>query len=215
MIVEQIMKTEVYTLSPKASLNDALELMNSKDIRHIPIVDNEENVIGIITSHDVKNALPSCLDEDNSCSLYDTPVENFMVTDLIFGHPLDFVEDVAITFYEAKISCLPIVSGGKLVGIVTTSDLLYAYIELTGAHQPSSKIDIRLQDKVGTLADLLLVFKKHHANVLSILVFPDDENKNNRIITIRVQMMNPLPIIKELRKEGFEVLWPNLPGVNV
>ncbi|NLY79901.1 MAG: CBS domain-containing protein [Lysinibacillus sp.] len=215
MIVEQIMKTEVYTLSPKASLNDALQLMNEKDIRHIPIVDDDEKVIGIITSHDVKNALPSCLNDETSCSIYDTPVENFMVTDLIFGHPLDFVEDVAITFYESKISCLPIVSGGKLVGIVTTSDLLYTYIELTGAHQPSSKIDIRLQDRVGSLAEVLAVFKEHHANVLSVLVFPDAEKKNSRIITIRVQMMNPLPIIKDLRKEGFEVLWPNLPGVNV
>lgn len=214
MIVEQIMKTDVYTLSPKASLNDALEMMREKNIRHIPIVDGE-NVVGIITSHDVKNALPSCLKEENNQSIYNTPVENFMIKDIIFGHPLDFVEDVAIIFYESKISCLPIVSGGKLVGIVTTSDLLNAYIELTGAHQPSSKIDVRLLDKVGSLAELLSVFKSHHVNVLSILIFPDSENENNRIISIRVQMMNPLPLIKDLKKEGFEVLWPNLPGVNV
>lgn len=171
--------------------------------------------MGLITSHDVKNALPSCLKEENNSAIYDTPIEQFMVKDIIVGHPLDFVEDVALTFYESKISCLPIVSGGKLVGIVTTTDLLTAYIELTGAHQPSSKIDIRLKDKVGTLADVLTLFKKHHANVLSILVFPDTENENSRIISIRVRMMNPLPIIKDLRNNDFEVLWPNLPGVNL
>ncbi|MFC5543334.1 MAG: acetoin utilization AcuB family protein [Bacilli bacterium] len=215
MIVEQIMEKEVYTLTPKDTLNDALKLMREKNIRHIPIVDEEENIVGLITSHDVKNALPSCLKEENNSAIYDTPIEQFMVKDIIVGHPLDFVEDVALTFYESKISCLPIVSGGKLVGIVTTTDLLTAYIELTGAHQPSSKIDIRLKDKVGTLADVLTLFKKHHANVLSILVFPDTENENSRIISIRVRMMNPLPIIKDLRNNDFEVLWPNLPGVNL
>ncbi|MFC5558282.1 acetoin utilization AcuB family protein [Ureibacillus thermophilus] len=215
MIVEQIMQTKVYTLTPKDTLNDALNLMREKNVRHIPIVDEAENVVGLITSHDVKNALPSCLKEENNKAIYDTPIEKFMVKDIIFGHPLDFVEDVAMTFYESKISCLPIVSGGKLVGIVTTSDLLTAYIELTGAHQPSSKIDIRLKDQVGTLADVLAIVKKHHANVLSILVFPDTENENSRIITIRIRMMNPLPIIKDLRNHGYEVLWPNLPGVNL
>ncbi|MED3662529.1 acetoin utilization AcuB family protein [Ureibacillus sp. FSL K6-8385] len=215
MIVEQIMKTEVYTLTPENTLNDALNMMRDKNIRHIPIVDEEGNIVGLITSHDVKNALPSCVKEEDACSIYETPIEKFMVKDIILGHPLDFVEDVAMTFYESKISCLPIVSGGKLVGIVTTSDLLNAYIELTGAHQPSSKIDIRLKDKVGTLADVLILFKKHYANVLSILVFPDAEHENSRIISIRVRMMNPLPIIKDLRDHGYEVLWPNVPGVNV
>lgn len=57
-----------------------------------------------------------------------------MVKDPLIGHPLDFVEEVALTFYETKIGCLPIVSGGKLVGIVTTTDLLYTYIELTGCY---------------------------------------------------------------------------------
>lgn len=215
MIVEQIMKKEVYTLTPTDTLDDALTLMKEKNIRHIPIVDEQQKVVGLITSHDVNNALPSSLKIDSNQLIYDTPIENFMVKDIIVGHPLDFVEDVAVTFYEAKISCLPIISGGKLVGIVTSSDLLHTYIELTGAHQPSSKIDIRIKDQVGELSDVLNIFKLHHANVLSVLVFPDARKENYRIITIRVQMMNPLSIIHDLRKQGFEVLWPNLPGVNV
>lgn len=215
MIVEQIMKTEVYTLSPKQTLDAALKLMKEKNIRHIPIVDDSEKVVGLITSHDVNNVLPSRLKIESNHNIYDTPIENFMMKDIIVGHPLDFVEDVALTFYESKISCLPIISKGKLVGIITSSDLLNAYIELTGAHKPSSKIDIRIKDRVGELSEVLNVFKNHHANVLSILVFPDDEDEQYRILSIRVQMMNPLSIINDLRQQGFVVLWPNLPGVNV
>lgn len=51
--------------------------------------------------------------------------------------------------------------------------------------------------------------------MLSILVFPDTENNDKRIISIRIRMMNPLSIITDLRNNGFEVLWPNVPGVNL
>lgn len=215
MFVEQMMKKEVYTLQSTNTLNDAFNLMNEKKIRHIPIVDENKKLCGIVTSHDVNNALPSSLNGDNCASLYDTPIESFMTKDVIVGHPLDFVEEVAVTFFDSKISCLPIVSRGELVGIVTTTDLLYAYIKLTGSHQPSSKIDIRVTDRTGTIADVTQVFKRLNANVLSILVYPDFEDDTHRILSIRVTVINPLPIINELQKEGFQVLWPNLPGVEL
>lgn len=218
MIVEEIMNSEVYTLSPTNTVNDALCIMREKRIRHLPIVDENKKVVGLITEHDVKIGLPSCFLKEEA-NFFNTPVEKIMVKDPIVGHPLDFVEEVALTFYETKVSCLPIVSGGKLVGIITTSDLLYKYIELTGAHKPSSKIDIRVTDKPGTLSDIMNIFKKHKANVLSVLVYPDpdsgSENEHSRILSIRVQILNPLSIIEELRKAGFNVLWPNLPGIKL
>ncbi|RUL56508.1 acetoin utilization AcuB family protein [Lysinibacillus antri] len=215
MIVEEIMNSEVYSLLPTNTVNDAVKLMREKKIRHLPIVDENRSVVGIVTEYDIKNALPSCLIEEQSSAVNSTPIENIMIKDPIIGHPLDFVEEVAVTFYESKISCLPIVSGGQLIGIVTTTDLLYTYIELTGAHKPSSKLDIRVSDKPGTLLTITTIIKKHKANVLSVLVFPDSKNENSRILSIRVQMMNPLSIINDLRNEGFDVLWPHLPGVDL
>lgn len=214
MIVEEIMNRHVYSLSPTNTVNDAVRLMREKKIRHLPIVDGQGTVVGIITEHDVKNALPSCLKEEPNSTIHQTPIEEIMTKNPIIGHPLDFVEEVAVTFYETKISCLPIVSGGELIGIITTTDLLYTYIELTGAHKPSSKIDIRVSDKPGTLSDITQIFKEHKANVLSVLIFPDSKNENSRILSVRVQILNPLAIIGELRNQGFDVLWPNVPGVH-
>ena len=85
-----------------------------------------------------------------------------MVKDPLIGHPLDFVEEVALTFYESKVGCLPIVSGGKLVGIVTTTDLLYTYIELTGATEPGSKIEIRVSDT----PEFYLKSRKYFTNIM-------------------------------------------------
>ncbi|RHW33231.1 CBS domain-containing protein [Lysinibacillus yapensis] len=213
MIIEEIMQTDVFFLAPTNTVKDALEVMREKKIRHLPIVDDNEKVVGIITAHDLKNILPSSLNKDINLTTYDTPLEKIMVKDPLIGHPLDFIEEIALTLYESKISCMPIVSGGKLVGIVTSTDLLYTYIELTGANKPSSKIDIRVSDKPGILSDVMEIFKNHHANVLSVLVYPSVQNNDTKIISVRVQIMNPLPIIEDLRKESFNVLWPNLPGV--
>ena len=215
MIVEEIMKREIHTLLPENTVRDAVRLMREEKIRHVPIVSLDNIVVGIITDHDLKNALPSCLREEPNSIIYDAPIEEIMVKNPIVGHPLDFVEEVATIFYDAKISCLPIVSAGKLVGIVTTTDLLYTYIELTGAHQPGSKIDIRVSNQPGMLFEISKVFQENKANVVSVLVYPDGDNTNSRIVSVRLQVINPLHIIEDLRKQGYDVLWPNLPGVSL
>ena len=215
MIVEEIMQTNVHTLAPTDTVGDAVRLMREKKVRHLPIINTDSEVVGIVTGHDLKNALPSCLREESKSHIYDAPLEQIMVQDPIIGHPLDFVEEIAVTLYENRISCMPIVSNGKLAGIVTTTDVLYRYIELTGANRPSSKLDIRVTNKPGILHDVTGVFQQHKVNVLSVLVYPDAENENSRILSIRLQVMNPLTIIEDLRKEGFDVLWPHLPGIKL
>ena len=215
MIVEEIMNTHVISLKETATVNKAVRTMRDKKIRHLPIINDANEVVGIVTDHDIKNALPSSLREEPNSNVYDALVADIMVKDPIIGHPLDFVEEVAMTMYENKISCLPIVSGGKLIGIVTTTDVLYRYIELTGATQPASKLDIRVTNKPGILHEITEIIAAHKANVLSVLVYPDSENSSNRILSIRLQVINPLSIIDDLRAKGFDVLWPNLPGVKL
>lgn len=213
MIIEEIMNHEPFTLAPTNTVREALKKMREKKVRHLPVVDAENHVLGVITERDIKEALPSSLQEEPNSPVFEATVEEVMVKNPLVGHPLDFVEEVALTFYESKVGCLPIVSGGQLVGIVTTTDLLYTYIELTGATEPGSKIEIRVNDTPGVLFEITKIFADHHANVQSVLVYPDSENTQNKILSVRVKTLNPLALIECLRKAGFDVLWPNLPGV--
>lgn len=215
MIVEEIMNKDIHTLSPQHTVRDAVKLMREYKIRHIPIVNDENNVLGIVTDYDLNNVLPSCLREETESNKHEIPLAEVMTKNPLVGHPLDFVEEVAVTFYEAKISCLPIVSANVIVGIVTTTDLLYSYIELTGSNKPGSKIDIRVDDRPGMLYEITKVFHAYNANVLSVLVYPDGDSKTTRILSVRLQVINPLPIIETLRKLGYNVLWPHLPGITL
>ena len=214
MLIEEIMKTDLITLGPDDTVKDALQIMRDERIRHIPIVSTDGAVVGIISDRDLKTNTPTSVNEQDKRH-YDLPLSEIMTKDPIIGHPMDFVEEVAVLFYENHIGSLPIVSNNQLVGIITETDLLYKYIELTGAHQPGSQIEIRVPNVPGNLYEVSKVFHELNTNVLSVLVYPDKEIETNKILVVRIKTMNPLPIIEGLNKSGFEVLWPNVPGIDI
>jgi acetoin utilization protein AcuB len=213
MLIEEIMKTDVYSLQPDQTVQDVVDLFEEKRIRHAPVLENGK-VVGVVTERDLKDALPSRFSVSPKINAYEKNVSEIMAKNPITAHPMDFVEEIALVFYEQKIGCLPVVSQDKLVGFLTETDLLYKYIELTGAHQPGSHIEIRVPNRSGVLYEVSKVFYNHQVNVLSVLVYPDKTNSSNKVLVFRVQTMNPLAIINDLQKEGFDVLWPNTPQMN-
>ena len=212
MLIEEIMNREVITLSPNDTVKDALRVMSDKKIRHLPIILGNGKVVGIVTDRDLKEAAPSIFTTSKDHVLFETLLSDIMTKNPILGHPMDFVEESAAIFYDNQIGSLPIVSDNKLVGIITETDLLYKYIELTGAHQPGSQIEVRVPNIPGSLFEVSKIFQEQKTNVLSVLVYPDKENESNKILVLRIKTMNPLKIIQELKSKGFEVLWPNVPG---
>jgi acetoin utilization protein AcuB len=214
MIVEEIMNSDVAYLTPTDSISKAILLMASKKIRHIPIINHQKHVVGLITDRDIKDAAPSIFRANDNKEDLEKPLSSIMKVNVITGHPLDFVEEIAALFYEHKISCMPIIKDQRLVGIVTETDLLHTLVELTGAHQPGSQIEVKVPNKAGMLLDITAIIKNHKANIQSVLVYPDKKDINFKIIVIRVQTMNPVAVIEDLKSAGHTVLWPNLPGVS-
>jgi acetoin utilization protein AcuB len=213
MIVEEIMKKNVTTLSPNDSISTAINIMDEKKIRHIPITNNKNEIVGLISDRDIRDAKPSILDFSNQEKTLESPIKEIMVKEVITGHPLDFVEEVSAIFFEHRIGCLPIESDGRLVGIITETDLLHTFVQLTGANQPGSQLEIKVPNRAGALAEVVTVIKNHNVNIHSVLVYPDKDGQF-KIIVLRVQTMNPTGIITNLKKEGYTVMWPNLPGIS-
>lgn len=209
------MKTDVAVLSPTNTIADAIRLMDTKKIRHIPIVNQDGQLQGLVTVAKIREATPSIFHANEHPEDLTKPLETIMKKNVITGHPLDFVEEVAGVFYEHKISCLPIINDGKLIGIVTETDLLRTMVELTGAHQPGSQIEIKVPNLAGVLSDITAMIKKRNANILSVLVYPDKKDDHFKILVFRVQTMDPTGLIKDLKQGGHQVLWPNLPGISL
>ncbi|MFD1019063.1 acetoin utilization AcuB family protein [Thalassobacillus hwangdonensis] len=214
MIVEEIMKTEVITLSPTDTIERALTLLNENHIRHLPIVDKDHCVIGIVSDRDVRDASPSTFDDDPNPAELKNEIRSIMTSPVITVHPLDFVEEVAGIFYEHEIACVPVTKEDRLVGIITEKDMLYTLIQLTGTNVQSSQIEVKVINKPGILPQVSQVLGKRKVNISSVLIYPYKEDANYKIIVFRVQTMNPMPIINDLKEAGYEVLWPNMPGMS-
>jgi acetoin utilization protein AcuB len=214
MIVEEVMIKKVISLQATDTIEDAINLMKTKKIRHLPIVDQDHHLIGLVNASKLREASPSVFHIGEHLEDLQKPLETIMRTDVIYGHPLDFVEEVAGIFYEHRISCLPITKDNKLVGIITETDLLRTMVELTGAHQPGSQIEIRVSNITGDLCTITAIFQKRKANILSVLVYPDKNDDHCKILVIRVRMLNPVGLIEDLKNAGYSVLWPNLPGIS-
>ncbi|MCM3739385.1 acetoin utilization AcuB family protein [Oceanobacillus luteolus] len=209
MLVESIMNTNVPTLPPTATIEEALHLLKKNKIRHIPIVDDENRVIGIVSDRDVRDASPSSLLKDADRKELQNEIQTIMSHPVVTVHPLDFVEEIARIFYEKEFAAVPVVHNDELVGIVTEKHMLHTFIQLTGTHVQSSQIEVKVPHRPGILPEVAQIIGDHNVNIVSVLVYPYLDDPHYKVLVFRVQTMNPMPIIRGIRDAGFKLLWPN------
>ncbi|HVS65239.1 MAG TPA: CBS domain-containing protein [Thermoanaerobaculia bacterium] len=127
MTVADLMTDRVFSLGADASLRELQELMWEHDIRHVPIVDHSGNLVGVVSQRDLARAtdgtatLPLSARND---FLQGTRIETVMTEDVATVEPSDDIRAAAQTMFENKYGCLPVVAGGRLVGILTESDFV-------------------------------------------------------------------------------------------
>jgi len=131
--VRDLMTPDPYTLQPRDTLAALYDLMDSHRVRHVPIVDADGELVGLLTHTDLAmSALGSLSDLPLSQErdlLQRRRVREVMVTDLETVDPDTSLAEAASTLFENKIGCLPVVEGSRLVGILTESDFVRRFVE--------------------------------------------------------------------------------------
>jgi len=202
MLISEVMKKNPVTVNFDIKLNEAYKLMQDKKIRHLPVL-KEEKLIGVVTDRDLRLATSKLSEHPFDP---ETEVEKVMSHPVSTTSPNDPVERATQVMRELKIGCLPVVEEMKLVGIVTNTDLLDALLMLTGVHQPSGRLDVRLPNKPGELARLTTLLSEQKVNIHSILTYPDKDGKVRLVLrlgSIEMKMLAEL-----ICNAGFEVIWP-------
>ncbi|HEV8383505.1 MAG TPA: CBS domain-containing protein [Candidatus Acidoferrales bacterium] len=132
-IVRDYMMSALTTISKDSSLLDAAMTMRRSSIRHLPIVDGDR-LVGIITERDVLRCSPSLLSEitqDEYNAIFEnTPIARVMTRDPTSVQPDAPIRDAVALMMDRKMGCLPVVENGRLVGILTRSDLLNVLMNL-------------------------------------------------------------------------------------
>ena len=137
LTVADLMSTKLFTLLESDSLYTAKQIMDMARVRHVPIVDGNENFIGLVSHRDMLSvAISQLSDIDQSTQdelAAGIPLKEIMRTDVTTVMPDAKLRNAAQLLLDHKYGCLPVVKSGKLLGILTEADFLRLTISLMDA----------------------------------------------------------------------------------
>jgi len=211
MLVRHCMQGYVVTVSPDDTLSTAILLSSRHRLRHLPVLLSSGDLVGIVSDRDIRLAMPSPLatpDADAAEFLARTAIAAIMTRDVITIGPDAPIEDAAKLIHRHRISALPVVDDGDgLIGILTETDILRAFLQILGVAEPSTRIELTLQDRPGELGRALSVIgERGGVNIVSVLV-PPQRKGGKRHAVLRLATIDPRATLKELSAAGFPVEW--------
>ncbi len=205
----------VVVLSPETTAAEALALCRERRIRHLPILE-EWRLAGIVSDRDLRSAAPVLGDPGRASALEKIRVPDVMTRDVVITRPDDPIEEAANRMQQKRIGCLPVVEDGALAGILTSSDVMEALVQLIGAHEPGSRLLASMPDRPGTLAGAAGIFGVLGINIVSVVAGPRQEPPPGdqgawRAAIFRIDTINPREAIETLERADYSVLWPPKP----
>lgn len=196
MLVNNRMTRDPVTVTGEDLLIQARLKMQKGGFRGIPVV-RDGYLVGIITDRDIR---------EHSGYLDRTQVKSAMSTKPITVTPGTTVEVAAQLLLKQKIGGLPVVEKSRLVGILTTSDILEAFLDVMGAlEETSTRIDFVLEDEGIGLAGAAKIVAQEGGEILSVGTHRKKWGET-RVCYLRLRSGDTGVIASVLRHEGYEVL---------
>ena len=187
MTVSKNMTINPVTTTPDMGVFEAFELMKNEGVQRLPVLDNDGNLVGIISE---KNITSAAADRKVSIVEFALLLSKIKVGDVMTKEVItvsidDPVELAARKMSDNDISILPVVdNNGKLVGIVSRSDLFRLLLELFGTRHYGIRVTFRIKDQKGVIAKLAIALEKIGANIVSIGNLDSDQGYSTIIMKI-------------------------------
>lgn len=200
MFVGERMSHPVISVTPETPVHDALALFKKEHIRRAPVMKNGK-LLGIISESDLLNASPSPV---TSLSVWEmnylmskVTVKNVMTKKVKTIDVNTPIEEAARVMADSKIGGLPVVRSGKIVGMITETDLFKIFLELMGARTKALRVTALVDEKPGQLAKVTKAIAEAGGNFLSFGMFSGPDT-SSRVITFKVEGMSKDAITKTL-----------------
>ena len=202
MYVKNKMTINPKTVGPESTISEVLDLMHEFKIHRIPVVEKGK-LVGLVTQGVVQENTPSHLTtlsiHEMNYLLSKTRVKDIMITKVITVGPEALVEEAADIMEKKDIGCLPVVGDSNvLLGILTTSDILKAFVDLFGFYQEGTRVTVLINDRVGEFAAFTKLFAD---NGISISHFANQGNE----VVIRCNELNKKRVRELLEKNGYTI----------
>jgi acetoin utilization protein AcuB len=207
------MTQEVITTDPEEDVFDAYEKMSQNRIRHLPVIDADGRLIGIVTDRDIRSALPYSMIKDPTRTAEAEKVKNLKVMDIMTADPKTIgphhtIQDALVLIQDLRVGALPVVDKeGKLKGILSVRDLLRAFINVLGFGQPGTLLCILVEEKVGQMKKIVDAITEEGISFGSVLVARYFE-KDKRAVFPYLLTQNVARIKRKLKDMGYTLVDP-------
>lgn len=182
MLVRNRMTLNPKVISPDASHPEALRILHQEKFRYLPVVDKNGKLVGVVTEADLLHASPSSA---SSLSIYEMNylLANLKVQEVMSSPAITVAEDAPIEeaarlMIEKEIGCLPVLRDGKLVGVITETDIFRTFVEVLGRGKNVLRLTLRSPDVPGELARLTAVMAKLGGNIHNVASFMGDDTQH-------------------------------------
>lgn len=209
MFVRDIMQHDVACARPETRLDEVLRLLQRRGVRHVPVL-HDEALVGIISDRDMKSVLPQFIGSPFEAGDGRTPrltAGDIMTKHVLTVDPMALVEDAARVMVEQRIGAMPVIREGRLVGILTETDVLLLFVRAMGILEPSSRIDVLLPPDRSCIARLVHTVESTGVGVSSLVTLANP-SLSLREAVVCVPTINPGPVIAALDAQGFAVRSP-------
>jgi acetoin utilization protein AcuB len=184
MFVRDCMTPKPITVRPESDPLAAIMLLKSGRFRHLPVVDTEGCLVGIVDRADLELFLsqagsPGILKRQHR-------VDQLMVRDVVTVPPDCPLEEAAMLMVHNKIGSLPVLEEGRVVGIITETDIFKQFAAALGGGPASVRLTVSMADTPGQLAELATRIARVQGNISSLIAYP--ASQAGRInITLRIE----------------------------
>lgn len=213
MFIDRSMTTDVITISPDDVIRTAQALMQRHGIRHLPVVVEEDLLVGIVTDRDLRSALPSRFlseaeKKDQGRFLETMKVKDIMTPNPVTVSPAQTLQDALLMMQKAKVGAFPVVDrNGRLKGIISIRDLTRAFVNVLGFSEPGALLGIVVENKVGQMKRIVDAITEQGVSFGSVLVVRTWE-EGKRAVFPYLLTSNLSKVKNRLRELGFTLIDP-------
>jgi len=190
MLVKDRMSKPPITVRENVGVEDALRMMHSEDVRRLPVLDKRGSMVGIVSELDLLKVSPS---PATSLSVYEIPyllakikMKDVMTKDVISVTEDTPLEEAARVMADNKIGGLPVTRNGKVIGMITETDLFKTFLEMLGGREEGVRISMFVPDEEGMLAKITGRISELGVNITALSTIMG-QDPSEYLVTIRVE----------------------------
>ena len=209
MLVRDRMSRPPITIRDKVGVDEALRLMHSENVRRLPVVDKRGNMVGIVSEMDLLKVSPS---PATSLSIYEIPyllakvkMKDVMTRDVITVTEDTPLEEAARIMADNKVGGMPVMRDGKLVGMITETDLFKTFLEMLGGREEGLRISMFVPHQPGILGRITGKISEMGVNITALSTI-GGEDPGTYLVTIRLDEGADMDaLVGAMEELGFEI----------